>query len=137
MKPNAPLVTPGYWCECWTQSPATGEVPALLASLDAPNAVTSIRWIRIAVRTIASALDRNAFANAWEWLSGGYVADLEALASGEQCAFTIHHRSTRITWTARPVIFLTLANRQAAQLPPCASQFTPRPTLAPRSLRSR
>jgi hypothetical protein len=28
---DALTLHPGYWCECWTQSPATGGRPAIVA----------------------------------------------------------------------------------------------------------
>ncbi|MCQ4084425.1 hypothetical protein NGB36_28555 [Streptomyces sp. RB6PN25] len=122
---NPPIIRCGYWCECWTQSPATGKAPVLLASFDAANAAQAVRWIRVALRTIASALDPGEFAGAWGWLTGGYVADIEALARTEPCAVAIHHGRTHVRWTARPVLFLGLADRRTGSLPACAGKFTP------------
>jgi hypothetical protein len=125
MNYRTPLIRYGYWCECWTQSPATGDAPALLASFDATSAAEAVRWIRVALRTVASALDPEEFAGAWGWLTGGYVADLECLARTERCAVAIRHADTHVQWTARPVLFLSLAHRQANNLPACAGKFTP------------
>ncbi|WP_367432612.1 hypothetical protein [Streptomyces celluloflavus] len=122
-----PALRPGYWCECWTQSPATGEAPVLLASCEADSAVQAVRWIRIALRTIASALEAEAAAYARSWLAGGYVSAIESLAYTKPYTIDISHRDTRIEWSARPVLFLGLAHREAAELPACAERFTPRP----------
>ena len=37
-----PLLRPGYWCECWTLSPATDPGSVLLASIetDSPSEAT-------------------------------------------------------------------------------------------------
>jgi hypothetical protein len=122
---NPPILRCGYWCECWTQSPATGKDPVLLASFDTTSAAHAIGWIRVALRTIASALDPDTFAGAWGWLTSGYVADIEALALTEPCTVTICQADTLIEWTARPVLFLGLAHRQMSKLPACAGKFTP------------
>ncbi|MBV9023549.1 MAG: hypothetical protein JO362_07085 [Streptomycetaceae bacterium] len=127
-----PLIRHGYWCECWTQSPATGEAPVLLASFDTTSAVHAVRWIRVVLRTIASALDPEAFTAAWDWLTGGYVADIEALARrAEPCAVAIRQADTHVQWTVRPVVFLGMAHRQASNLPSCAGNFTPLTSAAP------
>jgi hypothetical protein len=65
MNDPTPLIRRGYWCECWTQSAATGEAPALVASIDVATPADAIRWIRIALRTITPALDRAASRDAW------------------------------------------------------------------------
>jgi hypothetical protein len=128
MNHSTSLIRHGYWCECWTHSPATGDAPALLASFDATSAAQAVRWMRVALRTVVSALDPQEFASAWKWLTGGYVADIEALVRTELCAIAIFHGDTHIQWTARPVLYLTLADRQARKLPPCAREFTHRAT---------
>jgi hypothetical protein len=127
---NPPILCRGYWCECWTQSPATGKAPVLLALFDTTSAAHAIGWIRVALRTIASALDPETFAVTWSWLTDGYVANIEALARTEPCALTVSQADTLIEWTARPVLFLGLAHRQVSKLPACAGKFTP-PTTAP------
>jgi hypothetical protein len=125
MNHTTPLIHPGYWSECWTQSPTTGDAPALLASFDTTSATHAIGWIRVTLRTIASALDPEEFPGVWGWLTGGYMADIEALTHTKPRTVTINHGHTHIQWTARPVLFLTLAHRQNANLPACAGKFTP------------
>ncbi|MFF9477408.1 hypothetical protein [Streptomyces sp. NPDC014733] len=128
MSPTAvPVPRPGYWCECWTQSPATGETPVLLASCEGDSAVQAVRWIRVALSTITSALEAEAAAHARRWMAGGYVSAIETLAYNTPYTFTVSHRDTRIEWTARPVLFLDLAHRTATELPACTETFTPRP----------
>ena len=99
----------GYWCQCWTQSPATGESPALLAGFRATSGSEAVRWIRRAVQTVALSLDPNAAEHAWSWIRSGYINDIEALNRNEPCAVDISYSDTHIGWAARPVLFLPMA----------------------------
>ncbi|MEU1624139.1 hypothetical protein ABZ746_02080 [Streptomyces sp. NPDC020096] len=91
MKNLEPIVRRGYWCECWTTSPTTGNAPALLASFDATSAMQAVRWIKVALRTIVSALEPDAADRAWTWLNSGYVASIRDLVRDEACTFTVTH----------------------------------------------
>ena len=129
-EPTLPTLHSGYWCECWTQSPATGEGPTLLTSFRAVTAGQAVRWIRIALRTLASGLNPEAAEHAWTWIRAGYLNDIESLMHDQPCAMTISHGYTHIGWTARPALFLPMAHPQAAELPACISRFisSPEPT---------
>lgn len=118
-----PAAHRGYWCECWTQSPATGNAPVLLASFDAHTATQAVRWIRVALRTVASALEAETRLRAWDWLTTGHTTATYLLTHNEPCSVAISHADTRIEWTARPVLFLPLAHRHGRELPPCAGEF--------------
>lgn len=120
----ASLLTDGFWCECWTNDPATGEARKLLSSLDVKTAAQAVRWIRIAARTIASALDHEAFTEAWAWLSDDHHDALQALTKGKPCTLIVHDSRTTIQWTARPVRYLKLATRQGINLPACMEEYT-------------
>ena len=124
MKNIEPNVRRGYWCECWTTSLATGSAPSLFASFEAVTAAQAVRWIRGALRTITAALEPDAAGRGRAWLTSGCVAAISDLERAQPCALAISHASTRIEWTARPVLFLPLAHRQAVNLPACAEQFT-------------
>ncbi|MGW0566154.1 hypothetical protein [Streptomyces tauricus] len=115
----------GYWCECWTEDLAEGEVPELRASFDAHSAPQADRWVAVALRTISPALDADASDEAWEWLYEGRTQTRQALLRMQPCAVSVTHAGTRITWTIRPVIFLPLAHRQGIELPACAYNFKP------------
>lgn len=116
----------GYWCECWTEDLTEETGPALRASFDAYSAPQADRWVAVALRTISPALDPDASQEAWEWLYDGRIETRRALLRAKPCAVTITQADTRITWTIRPVLFLPLAHRQAANLPSCAYDFKPR-----------
>ncbi|MFF9285788.1 hypothetical protein [Streptomyces griseosporeus] len=118
----------GYWCECWTEDLSGTRLPTLRASFDAYSAPQADRWVAVALRTISPALDADASDEAWEWLYEGRIETRRALLRSEPCTVSVTHAKTRITWTIRPVIFLPLAHRQTAVLPPCAYDFKPRPT---------
>ena len=107
----------GYWCECWTQSPATGEDPVLLAALKASTSSEAVRWIRGAVQTVALSLEPETVEHAWDWIRSGYIADVEALLRNEPCAVDLSYAGTYIGWTARPALFLPVARLKAAELP--------------------
>ncbi|MFK0160061.1 hypothetical protein ACIQVK_49395 [Streptomyces sp. NPDC090493] len=115
----------GYWCECWTEDIAGEAWPVLRASFDAYSAPQADRWVAIALRTISPALDPDASEAAWEWLYDGRIATRRALLRAEACTVTVTQAGTRITWTIRPVVFLPLAHRQGAELPPCTEDFKP------------
>ncbi|GAA1921175.1 hypothetical protein GCM10009837_53080 [Streptomyces durmitorensis] len=116
----------GYWCECWTET-TTGHQggPHLRASFDAYSAPQADRWVAIALRTISPALDTDASDEAWGWLYAGRAQTRRALLAMKPCTVSVTHADTRITWTIRPVVFLPLADRQAAELPACAHDFKP------------
>ncbi|UFR03740.1 hypothetical protein KBP30_22370 [Streptomyces sp. Go40/10] len=116
----------GYWCECWTEDLTDQWPPALLASFDAYSAPQADRWVAIALRSISPALDADASDEAWEWLYEGRIETRRALLRAEPCTVSVTHAKTRITWTIRPVLFLPLADRQAAELLVCAYGFRPR-----------
>ncbi|MFC5198497.1 MULTISPECIES: hypothetical protein [Streptomyces] len=115
----------GYWCECRTEDLAGGGPPALLASMDTYSAAQADRWIAVALRTITPALGPAAADEAWDWLYDGRIEMRQALLRSEPCSVSVDNKTTRLTWTARPVLFLTLARREDAGLPDCADRFTP------------
>jgi hypothetical protein len=96
------------------------------ASIDVDTPAQAVRWIRVTLRTIASALepDASATATAWTWITTGHTQMLRTLTHGQADVLTLTHNGTRIQWTARPALFLPLlAHRQGRQLPACAEQF--------------
>ncbi|WP_432071314.1 hypothetical protein [Streptomyces sp. AA1529] len=124
---TATLTRHGYWCECWTQSPATGTAPALLGSFDATTPRQAIHWVRTSLLTIAPALDDEPYRQARYWVTDGQTHSAQALHHGRPFSLTLTQHSTRIAWTARPVSYLPLLHRQGRQLPTCAYEFAPRP----------
>ncbi|MFJ7002414.1 hypothetical protein ACIQWY_20770 [Streptomyces albidoflavus] len=96
-----------------------------MASFDAYSAPQADRWVAIALRTISPALDSDASDEAWAWLHEERAETRRALMRSEPCTVTITYAEVRITWTIRPVLFLPLAHRQAAELPACADSFKP------------
>jgi hypothetical protein len=115
----------GFWCECWTEDLTATRQPTFRGSFDAHSAGQADRWITIALRTITPALDPCASDEAWEWLYEGRIETRRALLRSEPYTVTINQGGTRITWTARPVLFLPLAHRRSLELPSCAYDFMP------------
>ena len=128
--PDAATLHRGYWCECWTQSPATGETPTLLMSFRADTPQQAVRWIRIALRTMASGLQAEEAERAWTWLTEGYLKDINNLNHDHPRTVTITHADTHISWTARPALFLPTAHGHAPELPGCSAQFSNLPRLS-------
>lgn len=120
---NTTALRPGYRCECTTYTPAALNGAAIVAVLDATTPAQAVRWIRVAVRTLASSLEPLAAQHAWEWITDGYRDALEALDHGHPCAFTITHADTRVQWTARPVTYLPLTHHQTESPKICAEQL--------------
>jgi hypothetical protein len=118
-------VRQGYWCECWTEDLTEQQRPTLQASFDAYTAPQADRWVAVTLRTISPALDSEASDAAWEWLYEGRIKTRRALLNSKPCTVSVTHEDTRITWTIQPVIYLPLAHRQSAELPPCAYDFKP------------
>ncbi|MFF4726600.1 hypothetical protein ACFY3M_14840 [Streptomyces mirabilis] len=117
--------TRGFWCECWTEDLAETRPPTLRGSFDAHSAGQADRWIAIALRTITPALDPRASDEAWDWLHEGRIKTRRALLCSEPCTVSINQGGTRITWTARPALFLPLAHRRSLELPACVYDFKP------------
>ncbi|MET7727715.1 hypothetical protein [Streptomyces mirabilis] len=120
--------TRGFWCECWTETLTDTRQSTFRGSFDAHSAGQADRWIAIALRTITPALDSRASDEAWDWLYEGRIETRRALLRSEPCTVTINQGDTRITWTARPALFLPLAHRRSLELPPCAYDFKPHAT---------
>ncbi|WP_431784472.1 hypothetical protein [Streptomyces chumphonensis] len=110
MTRRLPLTTAGIWCECLTRDPASGQ-PRTLATFDATTPGQAIRWIRVALRTITPVLHGQARNEAWHWLEAEHANARRGLNFGEPHTLTVTQGSNRITWTARPVTFLTMAHR--------------------------
>ncbi|MGW7514840.1 hypothetical protein ACWGJ2_04540 [Streptomyces sp. NPDC054796] len=111
----------GYWCECH-RTDENGAEP-FTASFDAYTPHQAVRWIRLGLRIIVSGLGPEPAEVAWTWLHEGHRQALHDLATGQPVTLTLHHRTTTITWTARPVLFLPLAHREGRKLPTCADHF--------------
>ena len=88
-------LTPGYWCECTTDH---GEPNSTFtASFVAYAPHQAVRWIRVALRTITPALDRQAASQAWAWLSHGHHQAAKDLSEGSACALTLRQGTTVLT----------------------------------------
>ncbi|GAA4657237.1 hypothetical protein GCM10023347_04720 [Streptomyces chumphonensis] len=73
------------------------------------------------------ALDNSARPQAWHWLEARHANAHRDLNFGEQHTFTVTQGATCIVWTARPVTFLVLADRDPGSHHPVPDS-SPRPT---------
>lgn len=99
--------TAGYWCEWWASDPTTA--PHRLQSCPVAAPANALRWARVGLAVIASALEEPASAYAFEWLSADPRTAEAELARGKPFAFAVSCGEARFEWTARPVTFLPLA----------------------------
>lgn len=114
---------PGYLCECITYTIDALNNPVTVAAFDAASPTQAVRWIRIAVRTLASTLGQDDFRDTWDWITGGHHDASDALSIGDPCTFVITYRTTRVEWTARPVLFLPMAPHQPTSPRACATEY--------------
>ncbi|MFD3884015.1 ATP-binding protein [Streptomyces microflavus] len=115
-------VRPGFWCEL---TAAEGGQSWLVGSFDASGRQAAEGWIRVSAYAYLSALRPRNPADQDEWLAVIERDAVSALTGNHGYECTIEYAETTVTWTARPVRFLPLADRSAGPLPPCAEMFPP------------
>lgn len=99
----------GYWCEWWVSDTGTPE-PRRIGSCPVASPSNALRWARVELLMIVSALEEPASAYAFDWL-GSDPHDAEAaLGRGEPFQFSVACGEARFEWTARPVAFLPLVD---------------------------
>ncbi|MGA5701726.1 hypothetical protein [Peterkaempfera bronchialis] len=79
------------------------------------------------MRTLVSGLCPQEAEAAHDWLVDGRQETVRALACGHPFAFTVRHKGAEVAWTARPVLFLELADRRATPLSWSLSTVAPLP----------
>ncbi|WP_369392768.1 hypothetical protein AB5J72_38235 [Streptomyces sp. CG1] len=95
-----------YWCHVdhdgrqlqnWGPADITTNAPGL-----------AVAWVREAVRSISSTLERETFYAVWGWLGdhGAVHAAVVELRRGKPYTFTVPSPAGRWTWTAYPVSVL-------------------------------
>ncbi|MFF3847149.1 ATP-binding protein [Streptomyces sp. NPDC002328] len=98
--PEPVVPQPGFWCE-WRQ--VDGKQLAI-ASMPTPD--RAIRWARIQMRVIASAINASLVGHVWDWLSDGWQKPAEALKNGEEFTLPLAAGPYEFVWHARPVRFV-------------------------------
>ncbi|SES12467.1 hypothetical protein SAMN04487983_103215 [Streptomyces sp. yr375] len=107
---------PGWWCECvarTTDGDGDGEVWTVrvrMGAADTPE--RALVWMRLAVRVLLSALDPEDVERTFRWLDHGQWEAVMRLRAGEPYVFVAASGSTRVEWSARPVLFLPLLPRR-------------------------
>ncbi|MER6546744.1 hypothetical protein [Streptomyces sp. NPDC001250] len=111
-----------YWCHVdhdgqqqfqnWDPADITTNAPGV-----------AVEWVREAVRSISSTLEREAFHTVWGWLGdhGAVHAAVVELRRGRPYTFTVPSPAGRWTWTAYPVSVLPVVNAAPARLLACGS----------------
>ncbi|MEU6173863.1 hypothetical protein ABZ832_18305 [Streptantibioticus parmotrematis] len=102
-----------------------------VASIDAYAPEQAIRWVRVTLRSLVSALASDELRAALAWLDAGTRPVVDDLLDRRAFELSIRHGGTGVTWTVCPVAFLPLAHRFGRELPACVDRFTgacaPRP----------
>lgn len=112
--PEPPLSRRGFHCECHLNE-------LRLALFDAYSPHEALRWIRVSLTVIATTLDEEPYRQARTWLDHDQDQAARTLTEGRPIILTLNQRTTTVTWTARPVIYLSL------------HQHTPPPAHGPRA----
>jgi hypothetical protein len=114
---------PGLWSECLLVTP---DADTLVASYDAHTAGETLRWLRVVVRMLQSVLTDDEAEPVTAWLLFGQSRSHAGLEQGRP--FELILRPSRrpglaVRFTARPVIFLPLLDRDVRHLPACSQQW--------------
>ncbi|CAL9445447.1 hypothetical protein SUDANB106_02363 [Streptomyces sp. enrichment culture] len=133
----APLVRPGVWCEAVS---TLAGMPGTASRRDGYAALSpeaAIRWIRAGARTVACVLGPNQAGYVLDhWVDGpGSARACARLRRGEPCSLTLYPGIQHLTWEARPVRFLRLAEVNGGS--PCGRRYRPRLLLTGRGDRAR
>ncbi|MGW1713081.1 hypothetical protein [Streptomyces sp. NPDC002156] len=111
---------PGWWCEFTAYSTADGGNGGTgLRTKVADTPEQALVWMRLAVRVLLSAFDAEDTERAFRWLDHGQWEAVMRLRAGETYAFVASAGDTRVEWSARPVLFLSLARADHGPQCPC------------------
>ncbi|MFH0242674.1 hypothetical protein ACGRHY_09565 [Streptomyces sp. HK10] len=133
----APLVRAGVWCEAISTYSGVPKTATRRDGYAALSPEAAVRWIRAGVRTVACVLGPHQAGYVLDhWVDGpGSARACARLHRGEPCSLTLYPGIQELTWQARPVRFLHLA--QINGRPPCGRRHRPRLLLTGRGDRAR
>ncbi len=102
MTRTAALAEPGFWCE-WRLSDGKR-----ITSCEAVTAGSAMRWTRIQLRVMSSAVQEPSLGYLWQWLNDGWLHAAAALERGEDFTLPLAAPDVALVWHARPVVLLPL-----------------------------
>ncbi|MFE7130055.1 hypothetical protein ACFVIM_04285 [Streptomyces sp. NPDC057638] len=105
-----PLLTPGFWCECYTSSITRPARRIAATRVDTPD--QAIYWIRTGLEAVIPALGGDTHEKAQPWLTEGHITSAQALTEGTPIDVILLRAGITIAYTIRPTPFLTLTNHQ-------------------------
>lgn len=118
---------PGFWGECIRREPGDSGTYRVLSRLATESPEQACSWIRIALRTLSSALDAEADFQADEWLyTGGTSAALRVLRRRQPYTFTVASAGIELEWTVSPVLYAPLALARACAREQVGTVISPR-----------
>ncbi|MEV3854939.1 hypothetical protein AB0J38_11490 [Streptomyces sp. NPDC050095] len=109
-RPTSALIRPGWWCVLATTSDAFRNGTDISRGRRTDTAEATMVWMRLEVRTLVSCFDPAERERTLQWLQHGQWEAVMRLKAGEDYAFVGRARDVAVTWSARPVLFLTLLN---------------------------
>jgi hypothetical protein len=122
----APSASHAFWCERITYSSLIAGDIADVARHSASNPAEAIRSIRVAVRTLASALPPIERHRALSWTDeGGCLGAIAALHRGEPCGFSVSSGRNWVEWTVRPFLDFRVSDEALLPILPPPSCRTP------------
>jgi hypothetical protein len=114
----------GFWAECYSRMATPDADWELVGIFDARSAVEALGRVRGAVRELESELQGGERVRALMWLEARRSSLLlHSLACGVPLNFALGCGHMWVQWRVRQVLHLPLADRESAELPPCADRF--------------
>ncbi|MET8210558.1 hypothetical protein ABZT51_31915 [Streptomyces sp. NPDC005373] len=114
---------PGFWSECLLVTP---DADTLVASYDAHTAGETLRWLRVVVRMLRSVLTDDEAEPVTSGCCSDSVAPTPTSKQGRPLELILRpsrRPGLAVRFTARPVIFLPLLDRDVRHLPACSQQW--------------
>lgn len=116
---GCPLLQRGWWCEATARSGQRTRIRTYRIA----RPERALIWMRTEVRTMLSGFSADDQERAGGWLDHGQWEAVYRLRAGETYTFSASVRTTRLTWSARPVLFLALCGPAGTSNPPsCAAR---------------
>lgn len=105
------LLTPGFWCERFAYRSAQADRLASWTALATHSPVCAVRLMGGDARKVAAGLPEGERQRVLGVLGGpGQVGAMAALQRSEPCGLALDCAGSWVEWSARPVLFLSLAD---------------------------
>lgn len=114
------LLTPGFWCERFVYRSVHADRLASWTALATHSPVRAVRLMGADAREVAAGLPEGERQRVLGEVGGpGQVGAMAALQRGEPCGLALDCAGAWVEWSARPVLFLPLADGAPGTPGPC------------------